>query len=224
MPPPPINAIQFSMELISTVIIAVLTMIIFFKTKELAELTGKKSIKLFRFSFLFFGLAYIARLLMLSFKITIRLTELGRHFQEMNFFIFIPIVIFFSLVAIMALSASLMKRLQDQKRIILYICIIAFLASVIGLLSHALYILFLVELGLFIISFILIHLQNKTHIKIRRHHFQGIFVWLFFSWVMSLFTLIPPGLRIPYEFVIIPHLVSITIFVIILKKINKWVK
>jgi hypothetical protein len=217
------NSLQFSIEIVSTITIAILAFLIFKKTKELESLSGKNSIKLFRYSFLFFSFAYISRFFLMSFKTTIKLANLSRHLQGINMFIFLPLVIFFSLVAIMLLTSSVMKRLREKKHIILFACLIGFLASVISFLSQAVYILLIVELSLFIISFILIYKQNKNS-KRKKNRFQRIYVWLFLAWIMSIISLIPIKIKPPHELVLVPHIISIIIFSVILRKIIKWIK
>ncbi len=69
-PPPFFNEIisftQASLwiELVFSLIIIIACSIIYFRTKELYELTSYKSIKYFRNAFLFFGIAFLVRLLL----------------------------------------------------------------------------------------------------------------------------------------------------------------
>ncbi|MBN1175113.1 hypothetical protein JXA48_00560 [Candidatus Woesearchaeota archaeon] len=222
MPPPhfPINPVQLGIELTSTIIIAILAIIIFVKTKELASISKKKSISLFRYSFLFFGLAYVLRFLMMTSRVTVSLSSLFHQFPGMTFLIFTPLVIFFSLTAIMTLTSSVIKKFQDKKHILLYICLISFAISIISFLSQAMIILVILELILFIVAFVLMYMQNKR-IRKKRKQLYWIYYLLFLAWLMSLFITIPVRVRIPHEIIIIPHIISIIVFSIILRKVSK---
>ncbi|MCK5698593.1 MAG: hypothetical protein KAH93_02010, partial [Candidatus Aenigmarchaeota archaeon] len=55
---PFIDPIGFGIELAYTFIVVVLCFLVYYKTREIYDLTGYKGIKYFRRAFLFFGLAY----------------------------------------------------------------------------------------------------------------------------------------------------------------------
>ena len=54
---------RFAVEIIYTLLIVVLCFLVYFRTKNIFDLTKHRGIQYFRNAFLFFGLAYSARLL-----------------------------------------------------------------------------------------------------------------------------------------------------------------
>jgi len=66
MPPPPMffNPFGLWIEIVYALIVVLSCFFIYFKTRELYELTSHKGIKYFRNTFLFFGMAYLIRFVM----------------------------------------------------------------------------------------------------------------------------------------------------------------
>lgn len=218
-----INPFQFSIEIFSTIIIAVLAMIIFYKTREIDFLSGKKSIKLFRYSFLFFGLAYIMRFLLMTSKATITLMDLARYLNRTTTAFITPFMVFFSLIAIMFLTTSLIKKIREKHNIAAYVVFIGLIISIISFLSQEIILVVLVQFFLVVTALIILQIQ-KTHVRRRKNKFHIIYVLLLVNWILSIVIFIPLRIMIPHEWMLIPHIISISIFSIILQKINKWIK
>lgn len=208
------NSWMFGTEWIFSIIIVLLCFLIYYKTKEIFNLTNHKGIYHFRTSFLFLGIAYLLRLLFRSsimFEIFVR----GKYFKT-GFFV----IGFFSTVAIMHLFLSVSWKKFKRKPTKLMINLLATIISLFSFLSGEPTILILTQLTLLVLT-VIIAFDNKFN-KNKSKLFL-IYVLLFIFWAGSL---IPFGSRKYFSFDIIPivHIVSITIFLVIYYKVNKWIK
>ena len=213
-----INPLYFGLEFALTTLIAILGIIIFIKTKDMQRLSGKNSIKLFRYSFLFFSIAYISRFILMIFMATSFLTE--SHLR-INPSLAIPLVAFASFIAIIMLAASSIKPLHEKKYLMTKIFIYGFLVFIITLLFASLNFFIFLEIGIFLFTLGIIYQQN---IENKRNSKHKIYALLFLFWIFSIGSLYPTRLlHLPREVWLIPQLISLVIFIIIFRKVRKWV-
>jgi hypothetical protein len=203
-------------ESIYSFVVIFCSLMIYFGTKELYELSGHKGIKYFRQAFLFFAIAYFSRsfikFLMSYFNIG-AIMEMPLFFGPLTLLIFL----YFNTIAVFYLVQSLMwkKWGNGTGKIILFHILaliislvnIFYLSSLIYLWSHIL-----------LLVFILISTLASSE-KIKNHKFYYIYILLFVFWLLnSIDLLIPVYLQ---NFQILIYLFSTAIFLTILYKVTK---
>ncbi len=121
-------------EIIYSFVIIVCSLMIYFGTRELYELSKHKGIKYFRLSFLFFALAYFFRSFIKIILFYFNKQEIRTilpFFGNITLFIFV----YFSIIAIFYLIYSVMHKKYKQKYIISLAHITAIIISIIMTLS-----------------------------------------------------------------------------------------
>jgi hypothetical protein len=215
MPPIFFNSALFGMELLFAVIIFVLCLIIYLKTKESYQLTKHRGIKYFRDAFLFFGISYLVRfsfmLAKLFFDIRLFRGELGS--------LFILPLGYLSTIAIFYLGLSIVWRKFNTKYLIFFSHTTAVLLAITSFITRSHLILIYIQSLFLIITVILIfinHKKKKSSVKI-------IYVFIFIFWLINLWAIIP-GKFLAMEYKILFHLISVGLFGIVYYKISKWLK
>ena len=202
------------------VIVVFLCFMIFFKTREIYDLTKHKGIKYFRITFLFFGLAYLFRflsILLILIKITFDIYSSVYIFK-----IFTMVFVgYFSTMAILSLTYStIWKKLQIKHTLLLF-NVIAVLISCIALISRSHSLLILSQAVL--LSFTII-MATRMHSKSRKVSQVFILYILFFLfWIVNL-IIVGPKRFLPIGIQIALLIVSIAVIGIIYHKVTKWTK
>ena len=174
----PLDPIFIYLEIFFISISAICTFLIYFKTKEIYELTESVGIKYFREGFLFLGIANIILILNHLFMTWLIANEIRGIRVPFEFFAL------FNLIGLGYLFASLFSRKIKEYYIFiltLSIFLLGFLFRTKGLIFIYLAIL-IISLG--IISFI------KLKTKKKEKHFSQIYliyILIFFSWVLMIF-------------------------------------
>ncbi|NQV08968.1 hypothetical protein HQ529_03905 [Candidatus Woesearchaeota archaeon] len=205
-------------ELVFSVIIILLCAFIYFKTKEVYELTKHKGIGYFRNAFLFFGLAYLFRF----FVALANLADISLYFHR-HYIMIISLVFtsFLSTIAILSLVfASIWKKIKTKNPHYALI-LIAVVTSVLTLVFGSVYLLTLINLGLFLFAIIVTYLNHKKSKKFSQLYI--IYILLFVFWIFNLFNLIPNRF-ISFELRTIGYMVSISIFWVIYHKVSRTLK
>jgi len=215
MAPYMFNPLLFGMELLFALIIFLLCLIIYFKTKESYELTKHKGIRFFRDAFLFFGISYLVRF---SFM-------LSRMFFDIRLFrgnlgaLFILLLGYLSTIAIFYLGLSIIWKKFNTKYLIIFSHIIAVLLAIISFITRSHHILIYIQSIILMVAVILMfinHKKKKSSIKI-------IYILIFIFWLINLWA-IAPGKVLSMEYKIFFHLISVGLFGIVYYKISKWLK
>jgi len=207
-------------ELGYTIIVVSLCFMIFFKTREIYDLTAHKGIKYFRITFLFFGLAYFFRFLSLLFilmKITFDI-YLSSHIFKIFSMAFVG---YFSTMAILSLTYStIWKKLQIKHPLLLFNAI-AILISCIAFISmpHSLLILSQAVL----LSFTIIMAAYRYNKSRKTSQLFILYILFFLFWIVNLFILGPKRF-LPIEIQIAFQIVSIVVIRVIYHKVTKWTK
>lgn len=223
MPRPPIPFMDPNfviVELIFSVIIIVLALLIYFKTREMYALTKHKGIGYFRNAFLFFALAYIFRYLFHFF-------QMGRLFFHTmisrQFIAPLPLILtgYLSTMAIFFLVLSTLWRKTKDKPILYIAQAFAIIITVLVAVFRTPEILTIAQLVLLIFAIIMSHFSYQ---KSKKHsQLFIIYILLFIIWVFNI-SVLGPIRFLPFGLRILSPLISIILFGIIYFKVIKWTK
>ena len=221
MPVPHIfNPEIFATEFVFTTIAVAFCFLIYFKTKEIYELTRHAGIKYFRGAFLFFGLSYVVRFL---FSLVI-LSMIAFDFaipREMFGPFFILLLGYFSTIGIMYLIFSSIWKKFNKKNLLLVGHGIAILLSIVSFMARSHFILLYFQSALLILAVILSNILHKREKKISRIkvlYFLVSALWLMNLWIIDRRRLFSFEMKIFFQ------IISLAVFFVIFHKISKWVK
>lgn len=205
-------------ELIYSFVIILCSLMVYFGTKEIYELSSYKGIKYFRKSFLFFAIAFFFRYFI---KIIFALFSPQGDMAVLRIFPALTTVLFiyFSSMAIFYLLYSLLwKRWNLLKIYMLQILSVAI--SVVSILIGN--IIFYIAINLLFLITALISISVvyfKSGKKSRKNNLHTIYMMLFIFWILNIFDILIPSFFGKLQLVI--YLSSICIFFIILYKVLK---
>ena len=212
--PPEIGA-----ELIYSFVIVVCSIMIYYATKEVYELSSYKGIRYFRQAFIFFAIAYFFRYSIKFFTILLNLgrtMNLSPHFiGDISLFIFL----YASSMAVFYLLYSVMwKKWSHDKLKIFFFNLIAFVIAMIGtfLRSFETDIILNSVLLIFIIVVLLVAYKDSKN-KQKGKSLFIIYVLLFFFYVLNIIDVLLPKFLQLYQILI--YLISTLLFMIILYKV-----
>jgi hypothetical protein len=217
-----IDPTKLGAELGYTLIVVFLCFMIYFKTREIYDLSKHEGINYFRITFLFFALAYIFRFLHI-FSILVNLTFDNDLLMDVFRIFPFSLVLngYFSTLAILSLIYSIIWKKLHIRHTLLLFNAIAILISCIAFISRSPSILILAQAVLLIFTIIL-----ACYFYIRSRKFSQLFIlyvlFLLF-WVVNLFAL---GTRrfIPFEIQTAFQIISIAMIGIIYYKVARWTK
>ena len=215
-----LNPQIFGIELAFSIIIILLCLVIYFKTKEAFKLTKHKGIDYFRKTFLFLAFAYLFRfvssILVLS-RITLDL-RFPRILMGPLSLIFVG---YFSTMAIIYLFLSTSWRKLRWKSIRFIVPIVAIIISLAAFLSREPLILISCQAILILFTGILSFKLHKKSTKFSK--LFAIYILLFIFWMAGL---VPLSSRwfFPRSWILIIHIISFAIFITIFYKVHKWIK
>ncbi|MBN2457627.1 hypothetical protein JXB31_00675, partial [Candidatus Woesearchaeota archaeon] len=219
--PPSFNPLYLGVEMLYTLLIFIFCFLIYYRTREIYNLTKHKGIQYFRYAFMFFGLAYASRLFLF---LIIFWTDnmLGPH---MGCMALMPtsnlVVAFFSTMAILYLAYSTIWKNVESEHFLTFANIIALFIAVIAFVSRSTLFLSFIQLILIIAAGLFIFRSHK-HEK-RRYGTKTLYMLIFVSWFFSLIVLQSRHFT-PFEIKIVLQVVSIAAFLFIYLKVSKWVK
>jgi len=210
-------------ELFYSLVIIVSSMIIYFSTKELYDLSQHKGIKYFRNAFLFFGISFIFFFLIKFIVFSFNLTRIP-HFNPMflgNIILFI--FIYASTIAMFYLLYSVMWKKIDDKRNYNKIPIFHVIALIVSFLSVSTqngFILLLIQALVFLFIAIESYMNYRKSKKEKNISSIYIIYFLVFAfWILNIIDIIVPNF---FSFVqIIIYTISSFIWLIILYKVLK---
>jgi hypothetical protein len=226
MPPPPFSPLFFLSELVYTIVILILCLLIYFKTKEIYELTKHKGIWFFRYSFLFFGLAYFSRLILYI------MIMAGNFFMSESFghrLQILPLLnlvtAYFSTMAILYLTYTTIWKKVSIESFLIVSNIISIVIATVAFIFISPFIVSLIQLLLLIPTIIIsINSKEKKEKKTHTTYTKTLFFLITSFWLISLFIVNNPHNPIPYWINILLELISLVIFFAIYYKVIKWVK
>ncbi|MBW3002344.1 hypothetical protein KY338_04235 [Candidatus Woesearchaeota archaeon] len=219
MPPMFHNPIWFATELIYTLIVLFLCFLIYFKTKEIYDLTKHKGISYFRNTFLFFGLAYVFRFIFSLIRMTDR--WIGTIYIPRG--AMMPIMIlftaYFSTMALLFLIYSTIWKRFSSRDFFIAANILAVLIAVAAALSPP---IFLITQAVLLVVAIVLSLVLRSK-KAKFSRTALLYFLMFAFWIISL-ILVVPGRVLGFEIRIALEVISIALFGIIYYKVSKWTK
>ena len=216
----PIDTTMVVVELGYTMIVVFLCFMIYFKTREMYDLTKHEGIKYFRITFLFFGLAYLLRFLSILFM-PMRVTF--DSYLLTHIFRIFPMVFsgYFSTMAILSLTYSTIWKKLQIKHTLLTFNVIAVLISAIAFISMSPSPVVPSQAVLLSFTILMAAYIDSRSKKISMLFILYILFFLF--WMINLFTL-GPRKFLPIEVQIALQIVSIAVVGIIYYKVAKWTK
>lgn len=202
------------LEIFYSFIIIACSLMIYFGTKKIYELTGHKGIKYFRLSFLFFAIAYFFRSFIKFIVIYFsseRILEIPPQiFGEITLMLFI----YFSSMAVFYLLYSVIYKKIKMKKAYLHLVAIIFAIVVIVTINPFVYLI--INLILLFILSLTVYLSRS---KSKKSNICADYILLFIFWALgTLDILIPTFLK---TFQLIIYLSSSGIFLVILYKVLK---
>jgi hypothetical protein len=216
--------VGFVSEILYTAIVVFFCFLIYFKTKEMYDLTKYKGIHYFRNAFLFFGLAYLFRFVIHVIQFTNMAASSGfdiGHPRRMMFPFSMLVVSYLSTMAIFYLTYSTSWKKIKYVPFIIISNVVAILLSVTSFIFRSPFILSLLQLLLLLASFIIIVTQHKKSKK--KTTLPVLYLLIFVFWFLNIFVLDSRNF-FPFEFKIIFQLISVGVFIAIFYKVKKWIK
>lgn len=216
------NHYDLWIELIYSLVVVASCLLIYFKTRELYELTSHKGLKYFRNTFLFFGITYAVRFL-LSLMIISRINPI--IFQSMAIGIFeiaFFVMAYASSMALIYLIYSIFwKKIDKYSKNAYRLHIIALASAFIGLICGI-----PLFLGVQSILFLLLIVVSYSNYKKAKHKKSSqlyfLYLLIFLLWVIS--TILAFVVNFSPIIVLLIYTVSILSFLIILFRVLKKVK
>ncbi|MFH1638583.1 MAG: hypothetical protein ABIB71_09215 [Candidatus Woesearchaeota archaeon] len=211
--PPPFWHQSFGIDIAFGIVISVICFLVYFRTKELYNLSSHKGIKYFSYAFLFFGLSFFVKLLLPISGIFLERSFLT--FQISGF-----IMGFLGIMAMLCLIYSLLwKRFRERKfNHVLYLALIALLVTSTTLFGRARFLVFLLQALLFsivlIISLVSYRGRKKVGHSIQLHVLYILLAGSLIANVAALFAS-----RLSFFVGLTLHATSIILFLIILCKV-----
>lgn len=203
-------------ELFLTLIILLMCIFIYLKTRDLYTLTKHKGIKFFRNTFLYFGIAYLTRLLF-SFRF---LLQGFKGVMPLIHLILGIIFIYSSSMAILSLAASLfykeIKNKTGAKWLSLNLHQITIILIGLLIIFQSSLIIFVAQILVSLISIIFILIKHK---KIKITKLRLTYLILFLFWAINLLLIDP--LSQLFKFRLLAYLFAVIIFGIITYKTIK---
>ena len=220
-----LTSLGFGTEILYSFIIIVCSLMIYFGTKELYELSSHKGIKYFRQAFLFFAFAYFFRSFIKFALIYFNVGEIFDISQRTLWFgvgqVTLFIFMYFSSMAIFYLLYSVMwKRWNGNSEKIYLFHLLAFVISI----SIILFRNPLVYLGMnFLLLFFVIATfyvsREQSKQKRTKHNLHVIYVLLFSFWILNIIDILIPNFFQIFQLFI--YLASSGIFLAMLYRVLK---
>jgi hypothetical protein len=204
-------------ELLLSILIIIFCFVIYFKTRELFNLTKHRGIYYFRIAFLFLGISYFIRLGFRLFNV-FSITSLPSEFM---FPIFLVTTGYFSTFAIISLFLSVSWKRFRWSSAKYPIHAMAMLTAVLAFLSKEPLVLIIAQASLLLLTAVFAYLNHK-HSK-KGSQLFAYYVLLFIFWIVSLAPFSPRHI-LSHESFFILHLIPIAVFSIIIYKIYKWLR
>lgn len=212
------NPMEIFSEIIYTLIVVFFCLIIYFKTKEVLELTKHRGVDYFRKAFLFFALAYAARFAVHLFSLS---TIVLDYRIPRGFPMLLSLVLtgYFSTIAIFYLVFSaLWKTEKEGKYFGLISNATAIGISIMALLSRDFFIIYAMQVMLLLFAIAISQTRKK---KARLSQMRIVYLLILVFWFISIALLSPRG-GPPSQVQTLLQVISLSIFAFIYYKVEKW--
>lgn len=214
--------IDYGTELLYSFVIMLCSLMVFFATKQLYELSSHKGIKYFRLAFLFFAIAYFFRYFIKFFLMMFNVATI----HDLSFLFFDPtgkiatfVFMYLSSISVFYLLYSVMwKKWNEDNKKIYFVHIAAILISFISIMSHEGFYLLLVNLFLFLIVSTAFYMAHKDSKK-KKHTFYAVYMLLVLFWILNILDILIPSFFQGFQLII--YICSVSIFLTILYRVIK---
>jgi hypothetical protein len=216
---PPIEVVIT--EFVYFLLVTGLSAYIYFKTKEIYELTKHKGIYHFRNIFLFFCIAYFFRLLQIVVMYSMDIFTspfLPREFQPLYFFF----VSYFGTMAILSIivSANIREIKIKEENLNALLHITAFVSSFIIMLIFSPFAMLLLQTLVFFVTIVMILIKSKEDkgpklLSQNKITYVLLFIFWIFNVVSSIRRLVPREINLPL------YLISVGVFFSIFLRVRK---
>jgi hypothetical protein len=203
------------LETVFTVIAVAFCWLIYYRTREMYELSQHKGIRYFRDAFLFFGLSYLVRLVLSAVLLSLIALDFFLPRGPLMPILLLPLG-YFSTMGILFLVFSLMHKSLKSHRVVALGHLLAVALSVIAFLMRSHFILLWMQCALLAIVVVISLVQARKLSKTRVLYLLVALLWLINLLIIENRRPFPPGLEIVFQ------LVSILVFLVIYRKAAKW--
>lgn len=220
MPVPFFSPLHFAAELLVTVFSVVFCILIYLKTRESYKLTKHKGIGYFRDAFLFFGLSYVLRFLMMLVMFSSFAFD---FFIPHNMFMPLSVLLlgYFSTAGIFYLIFSTIYKRFKGRHLVWVGQAIAVALSAVSFITHSYMILVFLQTILLIVAVSLVIFmpaEKRRFSPTKMLYCLVILLWLLNLWIIDFNARLHPGVKIFF------YLMSLAVFGVIYYKISKWTK
>jgi hypothetical protein len=214
--------IGFGTEIFYSFIIIICSLMIYFGTKELYELSSHNGIKYFRKSFLFFALAYFFRSFIKFFLVYF---NLGRVLDlQFKFFhlglgkITLFTFMYFSSMAIFYLLYSVINRLNKNSEKLIIFHLLALIIAILSVIFRdpTIYLSLNIFLFFFVVLITYISYKNPKK-KSKKENIYIIYFLLLSFWILNILDILIPNFLQTFQLFI--YLASSGVFLSILYKV-----
>jgi hypothetical protein len=208
-------------ELIYSFVIIVCSLMIYFGTKELYELSSYKGLKYFRLTFLFFAIAYFFRSFIKFILLYFNIKEI-HEFSPMIFGNFtLLIFMYFSSLAIFYLLYSVMwKKWNGNSKKVYLFHLLALAISLFVIISRSSWVYLGLNILLFAIVLIVVCISRRNaRKKAKGHNLYAIYLLLSFFWILNIIDILIPEFFQTFQLFV--YLASAFIFLMMLYKVLK---
>jgi len=208
-------------EIIYSFFIIICSLMIYYGTKELYELSSYKGIKYFRQAFLFFAIAYFFRSFIKVLSLSSDIRDIPEFvpmiFGQATLFIFV----YFSSIAIFYLLYSVMwkKWNGSSKKVYLFHVISLFIAFLCASARGPFVYVGLNVLILLFAGFTFYFANKEQGMRHRKNSLYAIYLLLFAFWMLNVLDVLVPMFLEMFKLII--YLFSSGIFLLILYKVLK---
>jgi len=214
--PPEIGA-----QLIYSFVIIVCSLMVYYATKEMYELSSYKGIKYFRQAFLFFAIAYFFRYFIEFFLFLFNIKNILDFSPMYIGWISLYIFLYASAMAVFYLLYSVMwKKWNHSKSRIFIFNICAIIIALFGATFRDMLISLMLNIILLIFVSFILYIAYKDSIDRKKgKNLFIIYILLFVFWVLNVIDILLPRFLQLYQLII--YIVSTLLFMIILYKVLK---
>jgi len=206
------DLLRFGAEFAYSVVIIIMFLFIYLKTKGLFKISKYRGIRYFRNAFLLLALAYASRLLYHSVKIMLVASEYHVHGRVLSL-ISLFLVSYFGSVAIGYLIYSSIWKKVEHWKFLVFINLFVFMVILLFPLGFSLLLFIVIQLGMIAAIFIV----NRGK-KIR---YLYSLVSLF--WIFNMIILYSRSL-LSFEAKLVLQVLSVVLLSCFISKVSKWVK
>lgn len=215
---------NISTEILYSFVIILCSLMIYYGTKEIYELSSYKGIRFFRLAFLFFSLAYFFR----SFIKIVLFYFNAKGIFSISPNLFNPILsqltliffMYFSTMAIFYLLYGLIYKKINLKNKIYFLHLIAILLAFFSVVSKNPFSYIGLNIFLLIFVLIIVYISYKnSRNKSKGHNLYVVYLLLLFFWILNVLDILVPTFFQNFQLII--YVFSSGIFISMLYKVLK---